>query len=76
MASAELQFSDSGLRRLQKCPDLGSHGDVGDGRDASTGLWLLVLGSSLFKHLLPLTKRHDTPGRKTDDNFKQSASAS
>lgn len=41
--------------------DLCSHGDVGYRGDASAGLWLFVLGSGLFKHLLPLTKRHNTP---------------
>lgn len=38
-----------------------SHCDVGYWRNAGTGLWLFVLGSGLFKHLLPLTKRHNTP---------------
>lgn len=42
-----------------------SHCDVGYWRNASTGLWLLVLGSCLFEHLLPLTKRHNTPVENT-----------
>lgn len=47
-------------------PDLCSHSDVGYWWNASTGLWLFVLCSGLFKHLLALTKRHNTPtyGRK------------
>lgn len=41
--------------------DLCSHSDVGYRWNASAGLWLFVLRSGLFKHLLALTKRHDTP---------------
>lgn len=44
-----------------------SHGDVGYRGHASTGLWLFVLCSGLFKHLLPLTKRHNTPADKTSN---------
>lgn len=43
---------------------LRSHSDVGNWGDAGAGLWLFVLGSGLLKHLLSLTKRHNTPAEQ------------
>lgn len=51
-------------KKTQNASYLCSHGDIGYRGDASTGLWLFVLGSGLFKHLFPLTKRHNTPAEK------------
>lgn len=55
-----------------KIVNLCSHSDVGYWGDASTGLWLFVFCSSLFKHLLPLTKRHNTPADNTSVNCQNS----
>lgn len=46
-----------------------SYGDVGDRGHASTRLWLFVLCSGLLKHLLPLTKRHNTPADNTSSDM-------
>lgn len=65
-----ITFEEKLLKRgRHTCPyfvsDLCSHGDVGYRGHASTRLWLFVLCSGLFKHLLPLTKRHNTPADET-----------
>lgn len=58
-------WSQSGREGTWTFSYLCSHSDVGYGGDASAGLWLFVLGSGLLKHLLSLTKRHNTPTKKS-----------